>query len=60
METALTGHRPARAIAMLICCNALFWFLALTPWRLYSLVALGLLLLVLTENITALILFAMK
>ncbi|XP_038653063.1 reticulophagy regulator 1 isoform X2 [Scyliorhinus canicula] len=41
-------------------CYSHEWFLALTPWRLYSLVALGLILLVLTENIKALILFAMK
>ncbi|XP_078096932.1 reticulophagy regulator 1 isoform X2 [Mustelus asterias] len=60
METALTGHRPAYSSVMFICCNALFWFLALTPWRFYSLVALGFLLLVVTENIRALISFAMK
>uniref|UniRef100_UPI00398E8E3F reticulophagy regulator 1-like isoform X2 n=1 Tax=Pristiophorus japonicus TaxID=55135 RepID=UPI00398E8E3F len=60
METALTWHRPGYSIAMFICCNALFWFLALTPWRLYSLVALGFILLVVVENVKALILFATK
>ncbi|XP_067914543.1 reticulophagy regulator 1 isoform X1 [Heterodontus francisci] len=60
METALTWYRPGYSIAMFICCNALFWFLALTPWRLYSLVALGFLLLVVVENVKAFILFVMK
>ncbi|XP_043545617.1 reticulophagy regulator 1 [Chiloscyllium plagiosum] len=60
METAVTGHRPGCSVAMFICCNALFWFLALTPWRFYSLLALGFLWLVVMETMKALVLFAVN
>ncbi|XP_059509771.1 reticulophagy regulator 1 [Stegostoma tigrinum] len=60
METALTWHRPRYSTVMFISCNVLFWFLASTSWRLYSLLALGFLLLVVVENAKALILLAMK
>ncbi|KAJ6661439.1 hypothetical protein lerEdw1_015068, partial [Lerista edwardsae] len=40
---ALTWKRPFRTLAGFLCANLLFWFLALTPWRLYHLVSIMLL-----------------
>ncbi|XP_072879970.1 reticulophagy regulator 1 [Hemitrygon akajei] len=60
LETALSWRRPGYSAVVFLGCNALFWFLALTPWRLYSLFSLGFLLLVVTENIKTLILYLMK
>ncbi|KAE8597644.1 hypothetical protein XENTR_v10016546 [Xenopus tropicalis] len=39
----LTWHRPVRSLVTFICANCLFWFLALTPWRMYHLISLLLL-----------------
>ncbi|XP_069765389.1 reticulophagy regulator 1 [Narcine bancroftii] len=60
LQSASSWRRPGRSAAVFLGCNALFWLLALTPWRLYSLVALAFLLLVAIENIKALTLYLMK
>ncbi|XP_062926056.1 reticulophagy regulator 1 isoform X2 [Mobula hypostoma] len=60
LETALSWRRPGYSAVVFLGCNALFWFLALTPWRLYSLFSLAFLLLVVTENIKTLTLYFMK
>ncbi|XP_055509539.1 reticulophagy regulator 1 [Leucoraja erinacea] len=60
METAWSWRRPGLSAALFLGSNAVFWFLALTPWRLYSLVALSFLLLVTIENIKALTLYLIK
>ncbi|KAM8966230.1 reticulophagy regulator 1 [Pelodytes ibericus] len=39
----LTWQRPLRTLFTFICVNLLFWFLALTPWRMYHLISLILL-----------------
>ncbi|OCT76273.1 reticulophagy regulator 1 isoform X2 [Xenopus laevis] len=39
----LTWHRPVRSLVTFLCANCLFWFLALTPWRMYHLISLILL-----------------
>ncbi|XP_053570580.1 reticulophagy regulator 1 isoform X2 [Bombina bombina] len=43
--------RPIRSLVTFICANILFWFLALTPWRLYHLISLILLGLVIIQII---------
>ncbi|XP_008107059.2 reticulophagy regulator 1 isoform X1 [Anolis carolinensis] len=40
LVTALTGKRPLCVLAAFLCANLLFWFLALTPWRVYHLISL--------------------
>ncbi|XP_041103154.1 reticulophagy regulator 1-like isoform X1 [Polyodon spathula] len=40
---ALTWQRPLYSIVLFICTNSLFWFVALTSWRVYYLMALALL-----------------
>ncbi|XP_053253102.1 reticulophagy regulator 1 isoform X1 [Podarcis raffonei] len=36
---AATWKRPFCALAAFLCANLIFWFLALTPWRLYHLIS---------------------
>ncbi|XP_007899905.2 reticulophagy regulator 1 isoform X1 [Callorhinchus milii] len=60
LESALTWRSPGYSVGLFICANAVFWFLALTPWRLYSLVALCFLLLAVLEKVKLLTLFIMK
>ncbi|XP_078270189.1 reticulophagy regulator 1 [Rhinoraja longicauda] len=60
LESAWSWRRPGLSAALFLGCNAVFWFLALTPWRLYSVVALSFLLLVTIENIKALTLCLIK
>ncbi|XP_062355620.1 reticulophagy regulator 1 isoform X1 [Cinclus cinclus] len=46
IAAALSWERPLRSLGGFICANLLFWFVALTPWRVYhltSLVILGVL-----------------
>lgn len=47
LSDTITWRRPLHSVAVFIGCNVLFWFLALSPWRIYhllSLILLGLLL----------------
>ncbi|XP_056376914.1 reticulophagy regulator 1 isoform X1 [Hyla sarda] len=47
----LTWQRPLYTLAVFICCNFLFWYLAVTPWRIYHLLSLILIGLVLVQII---------
>ncbi|XP_068092823.1 reticulophagy regulator 1 isoform X1 [Hyperolius riggenbachi] len=43
VSDTLSWQRPLHSLAIFICCHSLFWFLALTPWRVYHLLSLILL-----------------
>ncbi|XP_063307913.1 reticulophagy regulator 1 isoform X1 [Pelobates fuscus] len=49
VRDTLTWQRPLRTLITFIFANFLFWFLALTPWRMYHLVSLILLGLVMVQ-----------
>ncbi|CAM4526974.1 unnamed protein product [Caretta caretta] len=40
IAAALSWERPLRSLGGFVCANLLFWFLALTPWRVYQLTSL--------------------
>ncbi|XP_067425939.1 reticulophagy regulator 1-like isoform X2 [Emydura macquarii macquarii] len=40
VAAALSWERPLRSLGGFVCANLLFWFLALTPWRVYQLTSL--------------------
>uniref|UniRef100_A0A6J0SQ02 Reticulophagy regulator 1 isoform X1 n=1 Tax=Pogona vitticeps TaxID=103695 RepID=A0A6J0SQ02_9SAUR len=52
----LTWKRPVCTLAGFLCANLLFWFLALTPWRLFHLVSLMLLGIVMMQMMKELVL----
>ncbi|KAM6456275.1 reticulophagy regulator 1 isoform 1-T1 [Liasis olivaceus] len=57
---ALTWKRPFCTLASFLCANLLFWFLALTPWKLYHLVSLILLGIVFMQMMKELLLSRVK
>ncbi|NXD35342.1 RETR1 regulator, partial [Copsychus sechellarum] len=40
IAAALSWERPLRSLGGFVCANLLFWFVALTPWRVYHLTSL--------------------
>ncbi|XP_040290196.1 reticulophagy regulator 1 isoform X2 [Bufo bufo] len=49
----VTWQRPLYSLAVFICCNFLFWFLACAPWRIYhivSLISIGLVMVQITRH----------
>ncbi|NWX90992.1 RETR1 regulator, partial [Nothoprocta pentlandii] len=54
IAAALSWERPLRSLGGFLCANLLFWFVALTPWRVYhltSLIMLGVLVLQIIKDL---------
>ncbi|XP_068864411.1 reticulophagy regulator 1 isoform X1 [Aphelocoma coerulescens] len=54
IAAALSWERPLRSLGGFVCANLLFWFVALTPWRVYhltSLIVLGVLILQIMKDL---------
>ncbi|NWH32910.1 RETR1 regulator, partial [Chloropsis hardwickii] len=54
IAAALSWERPLRSLGGFVCANLLFWFVALTPWRVYhltSLIILGVLILQIMKDL---------
>ncbi|XP_042662555.1 reticulophagy regulator 1 isoform X3 [Tyto alba] len=54
IAAALSWERPLRTLGGFVCANLLFWFVALTPWRVYhltSLIILGVLILQIIKDL---------
>uniref|UniRef100_A0A8B9T4J7 Reticulophagy regulator 1 n=1 Tax=Anas platyrhynchos TaxID=8839 RepID=A0A8B9T4J7_ANAPL len=54
IAAALSWERPLRSLGGFVCANLLFWFVALTPWRVYhltSLIILGVLVLQIIKDL---------
>ncbi|XP_044521496.1 reticulophagy regulator 1 isoform X1 [Gracilinanus agilis] len=57
---ALSWRRPLRSLVGFVCANLLFWFLALTPWRVYHLISVMILGRVIMQIIRDMVLSRMK
>ncbi|XP_051825828.1 reticulophagy regulator 1 isoform X1 [Antechinus flavipes] len=57
---ALSWRRPLRSLMGFVCANLLFWFLALTPWRVYHLISVMILGRVILQIIKDMVLSRMK
>ncbi|XP_072461561.1 reticulophagy regulator 1 isoform X1 [Notamacropus eugenii] len=57
---ALSWRRPLRSLLGFVCANLLFWFLALTPWRVYHLISVMILGRVILQIIKDMVLSRMK
>ncbi|XP_036612519.1 reticulophagy regulator 1 isoform X2 [Trichosurus vulpecula] len=57
---ALSWRRPLRSLVGFVCANLLFWFLALTPWRVYHLISVMILGRVILQIIKDMVLSRMK
>ncbi|XP_007486896.1 reticulophagy regulator 1 isoform X1 [Monodelphis domestica] len=57
---ALSWQRPLRSLVGFVCANLLFWFLALTPWRVYHLISVMILGRVIMQIIKDMVLSRMK
>ncbi|XP_020864285.1 LOW QUALITY PROTEIN: reticulophagy regulator 1 [Phascolarctos cinereus] len=57
---ALSWRRPLHSLVGFVCANLLFWFLALTPWRVYHLISVMILGRVILQIIKEMVLSRMK